>query len=88
MFLTTLAAAPRSGLCLPAATGAVVFAVAGLSTGFSVAGFAGAGCAAAAGFSAGFGAGFSAGAGRPLLSAELSAEELSRSAAPTGLPGR
>src|ERR687893_2361400 len=64
MFLTTLAAAPRSGLCLPAATGAAAFAAglsAGLSAGFSAgfsaglsAGFAGAGWAAAAG--AGWGA--------------------------------
>ena len=49
MFLTTLAAAPRSGLCLPAATGVAALPAAGLS---------------AAGFSAGFSAGGGRGGGR------------------------
>src|SRR4051812_26621999 len=90
MFLTTLAAAPRSGLCLPAATGGAATLAAGFSAGFSAtfgaSGFgagvaAGAGAGAAALGSAGFGAAVSA-AGAPLPAV------VSRSAAPTGLPGR
>src|SRR5215217_3136164 len=61
MFLTTLAAAPRSGDCVPAATGAAALAAgfsAGLAAGAFSAGAFGAGATAAGALGAGaFGAG-------------------------------
>src|SRR4051794_40622343 len=93
MFLTTAAAAPRSGDCSPAATGAAGVLAAGaaalLSAGLLSAGFAAGGAAvvlsacfvgAGDGVPGGFGA--AAGAAEPLADGSV------RSAAPTGLPGR
>src|SRR3954468_135341 len=54
MFLTTAADAPRSGDCLPAATGVAGFAA---GAGLVSAGLLGAGAGAAAAFAAGCGAG-------------------------------
>src|SRR4051812_13550165 len=99
MFLTTLAAAPRRGLCLPAATGAAGGLGAGFSGGFAGAFSAGALDAGAAAVvvafgvtwrdgagesSAGAGAGWTGAVAAPLGDAAGS----SRSAPPTGLPGR
>src|SRR3954464_4808449 len=52
MFLTTLAAAPRSGVCLPLATGVAALAGAFAGAGAGVLSVGGA-CSAAAGFGAG-----------------------------------
>ena len=90
MFLTTAADAPRSGDCLPAATGAAGVLAAGVLA-------AGGGVFASAGSSAAFGAGFSAaGAAGALgaVAAGFAAAPLGdatgswRSPPPTGLPGR
>ena len=100
MFLTTAADAPRSGDCLPAATGIAGLAAAAGAAGFASpvlagallsAGLAGAGALGVAGFAAAAGAG-DAGAGA--AGAAAYAEPLSdatgssRSPPPTGLPGR
>src|SRR3954447_2468245 len=105
MFLTTLAAAPRRGDCVPAATGGAAV-LAGLSAGLAAGAFAagalgagvlGAGAAVvvARGVASRDGAGESdagaatgsAGAAAPPFGDGAGAG-FSRSAAPTGLPGR
>src|SRR4051812_10412853 len=98
MFLTTAAEAPRSGDCLPAATGvaglaaAACFSAGLVSAGLLSAGLLGAGAGAAAALGAGWGAGATgallccaAGCGEPPLGVATGSF---RSPPPTGLPGR
>jgi hypothetical protein len=92
MFLTTAAAAPRRGLCLPPATGAAgAFAADGFSGAFTAGTFAAGACSAGfagALLTAGAAAGEVSEVAGDVAACSPLGEAVSRSGPPTGLPGR